>query len=134
MDIKSAIVLANAIQTLGSASVTMTSLRHGLSRVRKVAPFAFRFMRLGYLVSWKGKAASISCPKLGEHPNRMPEAKARAFLAVPLYKAVYEKYKGGVLPPAAALERDLVALGVAEKQKGRAGQVFERSAEQAGLL
>jgi hypothetical protein len=41
---------------------------------------------------------------------------------------------GGVLPPAAALEREIVALGVSEKQKERARQVFERSAEQAGFF
>jgi hypothetical protein len=39
-----------------------------------------------------------------------------------------------VLPPAAALEREMVALGVSEKQKERARQVFERSAEQAGFF
>lgn len=65
-------------------------------------------------------------------PQRERDARARAFLNVPLYKAIFEKYKGGVMPPAAALERDIVGLGVAEKQTGRARQVFERSAEQAG--
>jgi hypothetical protein len=67
-------------------------------------------------------------------PQQEREARARAFLSVPLYKAIYDKYKGGVLPPAAALERDVVGLGVAEKQTGRARQVFERSAEQTGFL
>jgi hypothetical protein len=67
-------------------------------------------------------------------PQRAREARARAFMNVPLYKAVYEKYKGGVLPPDAAFERDIVGLGVAEKQKGRARQVFEKSAEQAGFF
>lgn len=67
-------------------------------------------------------------------PQQEREARARSFLAVPLYKAIFEKFKTGVLPPAAALERDLVGLGVAEKQTGRARQVFERSAEQAGFF
>jgi hypothetical protein len=61
-------------------------------------------------------------------------AKAQAFLKVPLYKAIFERYKGGVLPPTAALEREIVALGVSEKQKERARQVFERSADQAGFF
>ena len=47
---------------------------------------------------------------------------------------VYEKYRGTILPPAAALERDMVGLGVSEKQKDRARQVLERSAEQAGFF
>jgi len=37
------------------------------------------------------------------------------------------------LPPTAALEREIVSLGVSEKQKERARQVFEWSAEQAGF-
>ena len=67
-------------------------------------------------------------------PQRAREGRAKAFLNVPLYNLVYEKYKGGVLPPPAAFERDIVGLGVAEKQKERARQVFERSAEQAGFF
>lgn len=67
-------------------------------------------------------------------PQREREARAKAFMNVPLYSAVYEKYKGGVLPPAAAFERDIVGIGVSEKQTGRARQIFERSAEQAGFF
>jgi hypothetical protein len=44
------------------------------------------------------------------------------------------EYRGGVLPPATALSRDVVALGVSEKQKDRARLVFECSAEQAGFF
>jgi hypothetical protein len=66
--------------------------------------------------------------------EEIAEVRARAFLAVPLFRAMFEKYRGGVLPPSAALERDVVALGVSEKQKGRARQVFERSAELAGYF
>jgi hypothetical protein len=67
-------------------------------------------------------------------PQREREARAKAFLNVPLYKAIFENYKGGVLPPAAALEREMVGMGVAEKQTGKARQNFERSAEQGGYF
>lgn len=67
-------------------------------------------------------------------PQQERAARASAFLSVPLYKVIYDNYKGGVLPPSAALERDMVSLGVAEKQTGRARQVFERSAEQANFF
>ncbi len=66
--------------------------------------------------------------------NQARAAKADAFLRVPLYRAVFDNYRGGVLPPPAAFERDIVGLGVAEKQKGRARQVFEKAAEQAGYF
>jgi hypothetical protein len=67
-------------------------------------------------------------------PNRVREARVRAFLSVPLYKALFDNHRGGVIPPAAALERVIVGLGVAEKQKERARQVFERAADQAGFF
>jgi len=65
-------------------------------------------------------------------PQQERGARAQAFMNVPLYKAIYEAHKTGVLPPAAALEREITSLGVAEKQTTRARQVFERSADQAG--
>jgi hypothetical protein len=72
--------------------------------------------------------------RLAVDPKREREARATAFLNVPLYRALYEKFKGSVLPPTAALEREIASLGVAEKQKDRARQVFERSAEQAAFF
>ena len=60
-------------------------------------------------------------------------AKAEAFLAVPLFKAVFDKHRGNTLPPTAAIEREIVALGVSEKQKTRARQVLVSSAEQTGF-
>ncbi len=66
-------------------------------------------------------------------PAQARAAKADAFLRVPLFKAIHDKYKDGVTPPSAALEREIVALGVSEKQKARARQVFESSAQQTGF-
>jgi hypothetical protein len=67
-------------------------------------------------------------------PAQAREARVKAFLTVPLYSAVFENYKGGVLPPAAALEREIVQIGVAEKQKHTARLVLERSAQYAGFF
>ncbi|WP_119300889.1 hypothetical protein [Dongia deserti] len=62
------------------------------------------------------------------------EAKAKAFLAVELYEKLYNYYRGKVLPPASALEREMASMGVAPKQTDRARQAFERSAEAAGFF
>jgi hypothetical protein len=66
-------------------------------------------------------------------PAQTRVAKAEAFLKVPLFAALFEKYKAGVIPPSAALEREIAGLGVSEKQKARARQVFESSAQQCGF-
>jgi len=68
-------------------------------------------------------------------PDQEKAAKAEAFLQVPLYRRLYEEYKGSVLPPTnAALENVIVAMGVAPKQKDKARQAFQRSAALAGFF
>jgi hypothetical protein len=67
-------------------------------------------------------------------PDEERAAKADAFLNVPLYSAVFDRYRGGLLPPAKALEREMVTLGVSPKVADRARQVFERSARQSGFF
>lgn len=67
-------------------------------------------------------------------PQSKRKAKVDAFLSVPLFAALFKAHSEGVLPPTAALEREIASLGVADKQKARARQVFERSAEQAGFF
>lgn len=67
-------------------------------------------------------------------PDQERSARADAFLHVPLYKALYEQFKGVTLPPQQGLESAMVALGVAVKQKERARQVFQRSAKEAGFF
>lgn len=60
--------------------------------------------------------------------------RVEAFLNVELYKALYEKFKGGVIPQNKGLEAEMVTLGVARKQSDKARQVFQRSAMQAGFF
>jgi hypothetical protein len=65
--------------------------------------------------------------------KREREGRAKAFLGVPLYTALHDKFKGSVVPPVAALEKELAALGVASTLTDTARRVMERSAEQAGF-
>jgi hypothetical protein len=67
-------------------------------------------------------------------PRTEQAARADAFLAVPLYKRVFETYQGGRLPEDAGLERELVRMGVSEKVAAKARQALQRSAEQAGFF
>lgn len=67
-------------------------------------------------------------------PARRASALATAFLNVPLFNAMFEKFKGYSLPPAAAIERQMLELGVPAKQKERARQTFQKSAITAGYI
>lgn len=67
-------------------------------------------------------------------PSTAAQAKVESFKQVGLYSKVFDAYRGRLLPKSAGLEAEMVALGVSENQKGRARQVFEKSARDAGLF
>lgn len=67
-------------------------------------------------------------------PDRQREALITAFLNVPLYRKVYEEFRGKRLPPRPhGLERAFVTFGVAPKQAQKARLAFEKSARMAGF-
>jgi hypothetical protein len=80
---------------------------------------------------------ALTLTKLGSQicdAQQEKAARVEAFLTVPLYRAVYDKFRGSALPPNAGLEAAMVSLGVSEKQKDRARQIFQRSAQEAGFF
>lgn len=80
---------------------------------------------------------SLNLTDLGKRilmPEHAPQARVDAFLSVPLYRKVYEKFKGYSLPPDQGLNNLLQDLGVTVKVAGKARQSLKRSAEQAGFF
>lgn len=67
-------------------------------------------------------------------PSSSSRALVEAFLSVALYRRIYEDHKGRLLPPPQGLESYMKNAGVVVGQADRARQVFQRSAEQAGLF
>jgi hypothetical protein len=67
--------------------------------------------------------------------RRQRSARSRAFLTVPLYRKLYDTYRGKALPSRPnGLERAMVDFGVAPKQSTNARLAFDRSAKQAGFF
>lgn len=136
-DLDTAIAVARDIQQIGGQSCETEQLA-GLWKVAGTGgAFRGRYApgrTFGLLNVEKGR---FTLTPLGMRiVDRTQEAAARvdAFLHVALYKAIYEKYRNYQLPGPPALEGEIVKLGVAQKQKGTARQVFLRSARQAGFL
>ncbi len=67
-------------------------------------------------------------------PQTRAGARVEAFLAVPLFAALVNDYKGTMLPPDEGLEQKIHDLGVSVKQTTKARQAFQRSAELAGFF
>lgn len=80
---------------------------------------------------------SVKLTPLGRRivdPQKGAAAKVEAFLTVPLYRAIYERYAGSLLPNNIGLEKEMTELGVAAKQADKARQAFQRSAAEAGFF
>ena len=108
------------------ASVTIS----GSFRVRTAAAKTFGFTE-------KDGQSAVKLTDLGARvvsEDGEADARAAAFMNVPLFSQIYEKYRGKLLPPTKALEREMVTLGVLPTMATQARQIMQRSARQAGYF
>jgi hypothetical protein len=136
-DLDDAVEFAKAIHAVGGQSCTTDqvaaylkqSITSGAFRLRTSYPRIF-----GLTETERGGMRLTPLGLRIVDPMQEAVARVEAFLHVPLYKAIFDKYKGYTLPPNVALEREMANLGVSPKQTDKARQAFERSARQAGFM
>lgn len=136
-DLDSAYLVAKAINENAGTSCTVPQLASYLQQSPNSSAIRVQIScaRIFGLVERDG--SSIVLTEQGKRiadPQTENAAKAEAFLAVPLFRALHQEYDGYTLPPPAALQRKIHELGVPAKQAERARQVFDRSARQAGFI
>lgn len=137
LDLDDSVGIAKGIHDVGGSSCLIETLAGHLRQAQSGGGFRLRLIcaRIYGLVRYdKGE---ISLLELGNRicdPVQEKGARVEAFLTVPLYKAVYDKFRGTVLPPPSGIENTMVSLGVPLKQKDKARQTFMRSARQAGFF
>jgi len=135
-DLGDAITVAKGVHAFGGtcenaqlAAELQSTVTSGGFRLRLLAAKIFG------LVTYK--EGRITLTRLGEQvcdPKQEQAASVEAFLNVTLYRQMYERFKNGALPPNQGLEAAITAMGVIEKQAGKARQVMQRSASQAGFF
>jgi hypothetical protein len=136
-DLDDAVAVAKAVHEVGGSSCEWEQLAAKLGQAATGGGFRQRALTaktFGFITYSQGRVTLTALGSKICDSKQEKSAKAEAFLTVELYKTVYEKFKGGVLPPPKGLEAEMVALGVANKQKEKARQVFQRSATQAGFF
>jgi len=137
VDFSKAADVAEAIHThVGTGSCSPEQLAAWIEQSPKSSSFRYQ-VSVARMFGLLETGEPLKLSELGRmlaDPKRVQEARAKAFLKVPLFNALYEKFKVDVLPPTVPLQLEMVALGVADKQKALARQVFERSAEQTGYF
>ena len=136
-DLEQAISVARAILDNGGGSFT----REQLAGAMKLSPTSGNFVlktlsaRLFGLV--EGSDGKRQLTPLGYailDSTRQKAARAQAFLNVPLYRKLYDEFKGKQLPPRPhGLENAIIKAGVVETQRANARLIFDKAAAQAGF-
>lgn len=137
LDLEEAIRVAKGVHSQGGKSCQQEQLAAELDIDMDSSSFRVKIntARIFGLVTYTTDVVYLTDVGLRICDDRQ-EAAARvdAFLAVPLYKRVYNEYKGAPLPPLTALENAFIGFGVATKQAASARQTFYRSAKRAGFF
>lgn len=136
-DMEAAEELASVLYAKGGGTAEPTQLAGWLDMSSNGGTFRSRVSAAriyGFVETSRG---SVEITDLGRNvvdEQGAGAARVEAFLNVPLYEAMFQKNNGYALPPAAAIERQMVELGVPTKQRERARQVFQKSAERAHFI
>jgi hypothetical protein len=138
LDQDDAVTVAKAIHAVAGKSCERDQLAAHFNVAASGGGFNLRLLtaKMFGFINSDGKG-TLSLTPLGSRvcdPQQEKAARAESFLLVPLYRAVYDDYKGQMLPGNPGLEAAMEKLGVAPKQKDKARQVFQRSATQAGYF
>lgn len=136
-DLQSAEMLARAIFDNAGDVCTLDQLAAYTKQSMTSGAFRLRVSNARVFGLTENERGEVRLTSLGKRINdsgQAAQARAEAFLNVPLYAKVYENYKGYTIPPAAGLEKFMAEVGVSSKQTDKARQAFMRSAKQAGFF
>lgn len=135
--LKDAETIAVALQDQWGGTATPEQLAAGLAASPRSGAFRNKITAARIFGGVDVSRGHVALTDLGRRlvdPDRRRAARVEAFLNVPLFSELYERYKGALLPPDSGLEREVVRLGVGQKQKERARWTFQKSAELAGFF
>jgi hypothetical protein len=139
-DLDTGISVALAIMGAGGVALTTDQLAGVMNLTAGSGNFVIKTAtaRMFGLVTYAGgkyELTNLGFDIVDKEERRQRKARAEAFLTVPLYKRVYEEFKGKSLPPRPlGLEQAFIRFGVSPKQKDTARLVFDKSAGQAGFF
>jgi hypothetical protein len=137
LDLDNAIDIVKAIHKVEGDRCDWSQLATSLGVAPEGGGFRQRMLTaktFGLLTYEKGQVMLTDCGIRASDPNFEKRARYEAFMNVPLFSQLFDRFKGQQLPPIAGMERAIENCGVAPKQKDKVRQVFQRSAKQAGFF
>jgi len=136
-DIEDALKVAEAIHTNYGLGCELEQLAAQLSSTTTSSSFRTKLSTAKTFGVIAGRRKRAELTDLGRQivdPTHTASARVTSFLGVPLYKALYEEFSGGLLPGDSGIEAEMIKLGVTRNSVDRARQAFQRSADAAGFF
>ncbi len=137
-DLQSAIELAQTIHSKAGSAATVDELAVWMGQSATGGTFRTRLgaaRMFGLIETSQGRATLTQTGRDAlDNSGNEGIARVAAFLNVELFRVLYDQFKGNLLPPPPAIERQIEQLGVSPKQKERARQTFMKSATYAGFI
>lgn len=137
-DLESAVQLAQTINDRAGSSCENEELAVWMGQTASGGTFRTRLgaaKMFGLIETGQGRATLTPLGREAlDNSGKTQASRITAFLNVELFRVMYDQFKGAVLPPSPAIERQVVELGVSPKQKERARQTFMSSAKYAGFI
>ena len=140
MDLDTAVSVAQAILAAGGVPVSRDQLAGVMGTTSGSGTFLMKVAaaRMFGLIAYNQGRYELTLSGfsiLDSDDGRQKTARAEAFLNVPLYRRVYDEFKGKQLPPRPhGLEQTFAKFGVSSKQTRSARLAFDKSASQAGFF
>lgn len=137
-DLENAVELAQVIHEKAGSSCETEELAAWMGQSATGGTFRTRVgaaKQFGLIDTGQGRATLTQLGRDAlDNSGKERAARVQAFLNAELFGVLYEQFKGNLLPPPPALERQIESLGVSPKQKERARQTFMKSATYAGFI
>ena len=137
-DLQSAVELAQTIHEKAGSSCDTDELAVWMGQTATGGTFRTRLgaaRMFGLIETGQGRATLTQLGRdVLDGSGTERALRVTAFLNAELFNMMYDKFKGGVLPPPAAIERQMGELGVSPRQLERARQTFTKSAQYAGFI
>lgn len=137
-DLDAALELVRAVHSVGGTACDSTQLAAQINMESKGGGFRQRITgaQCFDLINYErgGRVVLTELGRRAVDSQNDRSVRRDAFLKVPLYKKVFDEYKGSPLPPPPALARIIKGFGVGENVADKARQVMMRCAKQAGFF
>jgi hypothetical protein len=136
-DMSDAIAVAEGLLKGGGVPLSRDQLAAAMGLAPGGGGFATKVATARIFGVMEGANGKYQLTELGHEivdASRSNEAKVKAFLSVPLFKKVYDEFRGKLLPPRPhGLDAAFINFGVTQKNTRHARLAFEKSARLAGM-